>query len=111
VVAVVRGHIAWVEEDRDDADSSVVRVGVSKWLRRADGVYNRLPGEQRSGQPAPTVNLAVARHCGARHGDGEFVLMARKRLGRLALGCAARLEDWVTAVVGANHNASCVLHT
>ena len=57
------------------------------------------------------VSVNVARHCGARHGTGEFVFMARKKLGDLALSCAPRLEDWVTVVrkINKDGTAHCVL--
>lgn len=59
------------------------------------------------------VYLHVPIHCDARHGDGEFVFMARRKLGELALTCAPRLEDWADIVRTENHSGSahCVLNS
>jgi len=48
--------------------------------------------------------------CDARHGLGEFVIMAKRRLGDLTLVCAPRLEAWVQ-IVREMDNAPCVLHS
>lgn len=44
------------------------------------------------------VTIHVAQHCGVSHGLGEFVFMARRKLGDLTLQCAPRLEDWALIV-------------
>ncbi|CAG9584468.1 unnamed protein product [Danaus chrysippus] len=44
------------------------------------------------------AHTQVPHACGAATGEGEFVVMARRRLGRLTLVCAPRLEQWVKLV-------------
>ncbi|KAG8042123.1 hypothetical protein G9C98_000114 [Cotesia typhae] len=44
------------------------------------------------------VRVRLPTVCDARHGQGEFVIMAKKRLGDLTLACAPRLEVWAEAV-------------
>lgn len=48
--------------------------------------------------------------CDARHGLGEFVIMAKRRLGDLVLVCAPRLEAWAEAVREMD-TAPCVLNS
>lgn len=59
------------------------------------------------------ATLRMPLHCGAKHGPGEFVFMARRKLGQLALTCAARLDEWVQVVsdVNAQGSAHCVLRS
>lgn len=66
-----------------------------------------------SGDEAATATLRLPLHCGAKHGPGEFVFMARRKLGQLALACAARLDQWVQVVSDANAQgaAHCVLRS
>ncbi|XP_047529202.1 meteorin-like protein isoform X1 [Vanessa atalanta] len=40
------------------------------------------------------AHVQVSAACGAAAGAGEFLLMARRRLGRYSLVCAPRLHDW-----------------
>lgn len=54
------------------------------------------------------VRVRVSAACDAHHGQGEFVIMAKKRLGDLTLVCAPRLESWAEAVQ-AMESAPCVL--
>lgn len=63
-----------------------------------------------SGEPRPSreVRIRVPTVCDARHGQGEFVIMAKKRLGDLTLSCAPRLEEWAEAV-REMESAPCVL--
>ncbi|KAI5651742.1 meteorin-like protein [Phthorimaea operculella] len=44
------------------------------------------------------AHVHVHSSCGAAAGAGEFLVMARRRLGRYSLVCAPRLEDWVELV-------------
>lgn len=59
------------------------------------------------------VTLHVAQHCGVSHGLGEFVFMARRKLGDLTLQCAPRLEDWAMLVnsLSDEGKAHCVLRS
>lgn len=56
------------------------------------------------------VRVRVPTACDARHGLGEFVIMAKRRLGDLVLVCAPRLETWVKAVRELE-SAPCVLRS
>ena len=56
------------------------------------------------------VRVRVPTTCDARHGQGEFVIMAKKRLGDLTLACAPRLEAWAEAV-REMESAPCVLRS
>ncbi|CAH2106539.1 unnamed protein product [Euphydryas editha] len=58
------------------------------------------------------AHVHVAAACGAAAGAGEFLLMARRRLGRYALVCAPRLADWRALVRrrAADGAAHCELH-
>ncbi|XP_063534075.1 meteorin-like protein [Cydia strobilella] len=40
------------------------------------------------------AHIHVSSVCGAEAGAGEFLVMARRRLGRYALVCAPRIQDW-----------------
>lgn len=44
------------------------------------------------------AHVHVSSVCGASAGAGEFLVMARRRLGRYSLVCAPRIEDWVALV-------------
>ncbi|XP_045448931.1 meteorin-like protein [Melitaea cinxia] len=68
----------------------------------------------RSGRArrALRAHVHVSAACGAEAGAGEFLLMARRRLGRYALACAPRLRDWRALVRrrAADGSAHCQLH-
>lgn len=59
------------------------------------------------------VTLQVPKHCGVSHGVGEFVFMARRKLGDLTLQCAPRLEDWANLIrhLTEEGKAHCVLRS
>lgn len=50
--------------------------------------------EARRSRRSVHAHVQVSAACGAAAGAGEFLLMARRRLGRLALVCAPRLAQW-----------------
>ncbi|RZC32452.1 meteorin-like protein [Asbolus verrucosus] len=72
---------------------------------------NQIPDE--SPDILKEVTLHVAQHCGVSHGLGEFVFMARRKLGDLTLQCAPRLEDWAMLVnkLSEEGKAHCVLRS
>jgi hypothetical protein len=116
-ITVTRGIIRGIE-NKDELQVAQLTVKVTKLLRQtADDNLSLTPssdGESNSvvmGDSDEQVLLNVARHCGARHGTGEFVFMARRKLGDLALSCAPRLEDWANVVRKINNDgtAHCVL--
>lgn len=59
------------------------------------------------------VTLHVSQNCGVSHGAGEFVFMARRKLGDLSLQCAPRLEEWALLVntLSEEGRAHCVLRS
>jgi hypothetical protein len=115
---VTRGIIRTIE-NQEDLETSTVSVKVTKHLRHSsssmtsDGEEEEeeeensiIPGEKEN-----VVQLVLPGHCGAKHGTGEFVFMARRKLGDLAITCAPRLEDWAEVVRTENlsGSANCVL--
>lgn len=55
--------------------------------------------------------VEVPLQCGARAGEGEFLVMGVMRLGQPILRCAPRHEEWLTLARGAQARAQCVLET
>lgn len=116
-ITVTRGIIRSIE-NRDELDADQLSVKVTKLLRQSTednlALISSSDVESNSvllDKSDDQVLLNVARHCGARHGTGEFVFMARRKLGDLALSCAPRLEDWVNIVrkINKEGTAHCVL--
>lgn len=54
------------------------------------------------------IRVRVPLVCNARHGPGEFMIMAKRRLGDLVLICAPKLETWKETVQEID-SAPCVL--
>jgi hypothetical protein len=116
-ITVTRGIIRSIE-NKDELDAAQLTVKVTKLLRQSteDNMALTSPSDGESNSVVmdssdEQVLLNVALHCGARHGTGEFVFMARRKLGDLALSCAPRLEDWVNIVrkINKEGTAHCVL--
>ncbi|RZF48800.1 hypothetical protein LSTR_LSTR003180 [Laodelphax striatellus] len=121
---VTRGIIRGVE-NIDDLKVSEINVKVTKHLREStpdeissvaeDLASNEIDRTQSSAgeRHNVTLRLQVPQHCGARHGVGEFVFMARRKLGDLVLRCAPRLEDWIDVVRSENAKGSahCLLYS
>lgn len=57
------------------------------------------------------VSLYIAKSCQSKVGYGQFVFMARKKLGDFKLLCAPRLHDWKRLVTEENSrsNSQCIL--
>lgn len=93
---VARGTVSAVE-GRPELESAELFLRVTKMLRRID---ENEENEIDSGDSRITkeVRIRVPTICDARHGQGEFVIMAKKRLGDLALSCAPRLKEWAEAI-------------
>ncbi|GBP65197.1 hypothetical protein EVAR_50004_1 [Eumeta japonica] len=118
-----RAHIIGTEH-REDLDMTRLTVELTKLIRATGGestvggsvevdIENELP-EARKRLVYNTdlhAHVHVASVCGASAGAGEFMVMARRRLGRLTLVCAPRIDDWVALVKrrNADGNAHCVL--
>lgn len=115
---MTRGIIRGVE-NRDEMEVSQLSVKVTKLIRHTSqddssddfGDENEIEGPNR--RPSKEVVLHVAQHCGVRHGLGEFVFMARRKLGDLTLQCAPRLEDWALLVntLSDEGKAHCILRS
>ncbi|KAK0168954.1 hypothetical protein PV327_002710 [Microctonus hyperodae] len=93
---VARGTVSAVAR-RPDLDAAELVLRVTKTLRRVEETEDN---EVDSGdlRLQREVRVRVPTACDARHGQGEFVIMAKKRLGDLTLACAPRLEAWAEAV-------------
>jgi len=93
---VARGTVSAVER-RPDLEAAELVLRVTKALRR---VEENEDNEVDSGdlRSQGEIRVRVPTACDARHGQGEFVIMARKKLGDLTLACAPRLEAWAEAV-------------
>ncbi|XP_014222929.1 meteorin-like protein [Trichogramma pretiosum] len=105
---VARGTVSAVER-RPELESAEILLRVTKTLRR---VEENEENEIDSGDARFTreTRIRVPTVCDARHGQGEFVIMAKKRLGDLTLSCAPRLEEWAKAVRELE-SAPCVLRS
>ncbi|KAL4709909.1 hypothetical protein ACJJTC_003872 [Scirpophaga incertulas] len=138
---VSRGIIVGSEQ-REDLDTTQLTVKLTKLIRATahageerkeptdaldEGDYFRYEVENTVERSAP-LKRRVSRHahahghahahvhvasvCGAAAGAGEFLVMARRRLGRYALVCAPRLAQWaaLAAARSADGSAHCMLH-
>ncbi|XP_066588576.1 meteorin-like protein [Prorops nasuta] len=103
---VARGTVSAVQR-KPDLESTELVLRVTKILRRVENYENN---EVISTEPYAEMDIRVRvpTACDARHGQGEFVIMAKKRLGDLTLACAPRLEAWAEAVRELQ-SAPCVL--
>lgn len=52
------------------------------------------------------AHVHVSSVCGASAGAGEFLVMARRRLGRYSLVCAPRIDDWSELVKRRNDDGT-----
>ncbi|KAK9891516.1 hypothetical protein WA026_014752 [Henosepilachna vigintioctopunctata] len=113
---VTRGIIHGVENHLDE-ELSQMSVKITRLIRHTveenaaqDIETNNIPDE---GESLKKVTISVAQHCGVTHGIGEFVFMARRKLGELTLQCAPRLEDWAKLISSLSEEgkAHCVLRS
>ncbi|GLV35023.1 hypothetical protein CBL_09503 [Carabus blaptoides fortunei] len=115
---VTRGIIRSVENDYD-RDISEMKIKITKLIRHTadDGDNNEIETNHVSQtdfrEHHQEVSLQVPKHCGVSHGVGEFIFMARRKLGDLTLQCAPRLEDWAALVRSLTDEgkAHCVLRS
>lgn len=101
---VARGIIKGVELD-EEAEVSRLHVKLTKRLRHSTADNS----VDVDGSDESEVTVQMPAHCGARRGVGEFVVMARRKLGELALVCAPRLEDWAELTARGAASAHCIL--
>lgn len=90
-VSVTRGIIQRVVPI-DETDSSEIVVKITKRLRSSGLEWGS------ENEVVDKAIVGVARHCGAAHGAGELIVMARRKLGALVLTCAPRLDEWTALV-------------
>lgn len=74
------------------------RYEVDNTLERSTHINHRNHSKRRRKQRSLHAHVHVSSVCGAAAGAGEFLVMARRRLGRYSLVCAPRVEDWVQLV-------------
>ncbi|XP_059045379.1 meteorin-like protein [Achroia grisella] len=105
------------DEHKDDSegvgDDDYYRYDVDNVLERST---HRKSARRRSRKPRNHehglhAHVHVAAACGAAAGAGEFLVMARRRLGRYSLVCAPRLHHWEQLVSSRNADgtAHCLL--
>ncbi|XP_041978492.1 meteorin-like protein [Aricia agestis] len=105
---VSRGVIVETKE-RQDLDTTQLTWKLTKIIRATgmednndivDTEYYRYDVENSIAAPVRRrrahshAHVQVRAACGAAGGAGEFIIMARRRLGRLALTCAPRASEW-----------------
>lgn len=82
----------------EDTDSSEIVVKVTKRLRSLSDWGGENDTQDQDDYSPDLERVGVGRHCGAAHGAGELVVMARRKLGQLVLTCAPRLAEWTALV-------------
>ncbi|ENN73611.1 hypothetical protein YQE_09858, partial [Dendroctonus ponderosae] len=113
---VTRGIIHSVENN-DQLEQSLVTVKITKLIRHTSAEEFLQDVDSNDVLPGPytqkEVTVNVPQHCGINHGLGEFVFMARRKLGDLTLLCAPRLETWALQVSKLNDegHSHCVLRS
>lgn len=55
--------------------------------------------------------VVMPMQCGARWGDGEFLVMGVMRLGQPVLQCAPRYEEWLALTRRSQSQAQCILES
>ncbi|CAH0750951.1 unnamed protein product [Diatraea saccharalis] len=124
-------------DQREDLDTTQLTLRITKLIRATthagedrkdlhepaeDGEYYRYEVDNslestthrnRRGRRARSLHahVHVPAVCGAAAGPGEFLVMARRRLGRYSLVCAPRLDQWTDLVEkrNADGTAHCLL--
>lgn len=114
--SVTRGIIRGVENN-EELEVSQMSVKITKLIRHTpEDAYSRdvetnIISEDDDGHKE--VILHISQNCGVSHGTGEFVFMARRKLGDLSLQCAPRLEEWALLINSLTEEgmAHCVLRS
>lgn len=126
---VARGSIERVEDDSDLATTTIT-IRASKLFQQTSPVFRHAHARERDekawesaygvsnsirggggGVAEYTGRVDVPIQCGARAGEGEFLVMGVMRLGKPILRCAPRHSEWVKIAKAARANAQCVLET
>ncbi|XP_017798627.1 PREDICTED: meteorin-like protein [Habropoda laboriosa] len=106
---VARGTVSAVQK-QPNLEAAELVLGVTKILRRIEENESNYDADVTDSHDRRNVRIRVPTACDARHGQGEFVIMAKRRLGDLVLVCAPRLETWAK-VVRELETAPCVLRS
>ncbi|KAF7270620.1 hypothetical protein GWI33_016416 [Rhynchophorus ferrugineus] len=113
---VTRGTILSVDNNKE-SELSQMTVKITNLIRHsfADEFIQDMDENSIHVRPSnhKQVMLNVPQHCDVNHGIGEFVFMARRKLGELTLLCAPRLETWSALVNKLNDEGKshCVLRS
>ncbi|XP_050300753.1 meteorin-like protein [Anthonomus grandis grandis] len=113
---VARGIIHSVE-NKENLEISQMTVKITKLMRHtsAEEFLEEIDSNDIVQSPfsSKQVTLNIPQHCGVNHGLGEFVFMARRKLGDLTLLCAPRLETWALLANKLNEEgrSHCVLRS
>ncbi|XP_072745597.1 meteorin [Anoplolepis gracilipes] len=105
---VATGIVTAVEQNFK-LDTAELVLRVNKILRQVQEAENN-ENIDITVSSKRSIRVRVAMVCDARHGPGEFVIMAKRRLGDLILVCAPRLETW-EQIVQEMDTAPCVLNS
>lgn len=106
---IARGTVSAVQR-QPNLEAAELVLRVTKILRRIEENENNNDADTTDSHDRRNVRVRVPTACDARHGQGEFVIMAKRRLGDLILVCAPRIETWAKAVRELE-TAPCVLQS
>ncbi|KAK8731409.1 hypothetical protein OTU49_007592 [Cherax quadricarinatus] len=127
---VARGSIVGVADDAS-LSRTLITVRATKLIQQTSPVFKhsralKLTSSEEQGKEEEEEELSnflleaesgylgrveVPLQCGARAGDGEFLVMGVMRLGQPLLRCAPRHQEWVTLALNSHSRAQCVLET
>lgn len=105
---IARGTVSAVQK-QPNLEAAELILRVTKILRRIEENENN-DADTSDFHDHRNIHIRVSAACDARHGQGEFVIMAKRRLGDLVLVCAPRIETWAKTVRELE-SAPCVLRS
>nr|XP_033335733.1 meteorin-like protein isoform X1 [Megalopta genalis] len=106
---VARGTVSAVQNQLN-LEAAELILTITKTLHRVEETEGNNDENIVEFHDRRNVRVRVPSACDARHGQGEFVIMAKRRLGDLILVCAPRLETWAITVRELE-TAPCVLRS
>ncbi|XP_078033843.1 meteorin [Augochlora pura] len=106
---VARGTVSAVQNQLN-LEAAELILTITKTLHRVEENEGNNDENVVQFEDRRNVRVRVPSACDARHGQGEFVIMAKRRLGDLILVCAPRLETWAITVRELE-TAPCVLRS
>nr|XP_045616943.1 meteorin-like protein [Procambarus clarkii] len=125
---VARGSIVGVTDDTT-LSRTIITVRATKLFQqtspifRHSGAHNPSKNAEKQEEEELLSNfllddeggylghVEVPLQCGARGGEGEFLVMGVMRLGHPLLRCAPKHQDWVRLAMSAHTSAQCLLET